>query len=305
MSRLAVDLFGYGRVARALLGRLHGSGIEVATIHDRSGLRASRPARGGRRVFVDVTSPQYEGDEADAWVGRLEEVLSGGAPLVTCNKAPLAIGWRRLLRAAQRGNTTISCTATVGAGTPILPHLRWLQRSHGVTRVEGILNATLDYVIERVGRGTSVEEAVRRAKGAGWAEPDPTLDLDGTDAYAKAVIIHNILFPSQPALSVDARRPRLRLSETGIRDLARDGRTPRAVVAISPETVRLGLRPVSFANGYSGTFGTVKVRAVLRDGSEALLAGRGAGPRFTAGGILGDLLALSGYNRRHVEGVIA
>lgn len=303
MTRLAVDLYGYGQVARAFLPRLPGAGIRLATIRDRTGIRASRRANGFRHVLVDATSPVYDGEGAETWVAQLEDVLAGGTPIVTCNKAPLAIGWARLMRAARKGDTTISLTATVGAGTPVLPLLRRLHQAHGVARVEATLNATLGYVVDRIGKGASLAEAVRGAQRAGWAEPDPTLDLDGTDARAKAVIIHNLLFQDRPILVLDERRPRFRLREEWIRGLARSRRAPRALAVISPGRVRLTVRATRDADRDPHELGRVQVRAVLCDDSEALLVGRGAGPRSTAGGLLGDLLALADSNGDRVTGV--
>ncbi|HEV8595211.1 MAG TPA: hypothetical protein VGR51_06745, partial [Thermoplasmata archaeon] len=243
-------------------------------------------------VFVDATSPKYDGPAADAWVGRLEETLAAGTPIVTCNKAPLAIAWTRITKAARSGGTTISCSATVGAGTPVLLILRRLEQAHGIRRIDATLNATLGYVLDRVGRGASLKAAVRGAQRAGWAEPDPTLDLDGTDAHAKSVIVHNHVFPSRRALRLGPSRPRLRIDEAGVRRLRRSGRTPRAIATITPASLR-----VSISGQRAGPFaldgvGRVTVRAELRGGSEAFLSGQGAGPAFTAGGVLGDLLAL-------------
>lgn len=291
--RLAVDLHGYGQVARALLPFLQTSGIRVATIRDSTGVRITRPAAGFRRVFVDATSPKYEGPGANAWVDTIAHALAGGTPVVTCNKAPLAIGWTRIVRAAKKGETTIACSATVGAGTPVLPLLRRFEQTHGIVRVTATLNATLGYVLDRVARGASIPAAVRGAQRAGFAEPDPTLDLDGTDANAKGVIVHNLVFPERPPLALDGSRPRLRLEPARIRTLARSGRIPRAVSVVSPESIKLSV--TASEKFPEKGIGRVQVRVVLRDGSEAFLAGPGGGPRVTAAAVLGDLLALDDY----------
>ena len=299
---LAVDLHGYGNVGRALLPLLPKNRIAVATIRNSKGVRASRPAA-GTRVFVDATSPRYEGEDAEAWVARLEDALAGGTPVVTCNKAPLATDWTRLARAAREGETTISCSATVGGGTPVLLFLGRLEQSHGIEHLEATLSTTLGYVLHRVAVGASLSNAVRGAQRAGWAEPDPTLDLDGTDAYAKAVIIHNLLFSKKRPITLDANRPRLRLVESRIRHLARSGIVPQGVASVSPGHVGLALDGQGFEANGNGV-GRVSVRAVLRDGSEAWLAGPGAGPRTTASAILGDLLALREFDGRGTRGVL-
>jgi len=294
---LAVDVYGYGQVARALLPLLPRNGIRIASVRDSRRIRISHRAGNARRVFVDATSPRYFGEAAQAWVRWLEATLAGGTPVVTCNKPPLAIAWGRLARAAARGRTSLSCSATVGGGTPVLLVLRRLHASHGIARVEAALNATTNYVLDRVAKGASVAQAVRGTQRAGWAEPDPTLDLDGTDAYAKAVIIHNLLFADRRPLALDDSRPRQRIDARRVRRLARTGASPRALATIVPGRISFRIVGGRAADRLPGGIGLAAVRAVLRDGSEAFLTGPGAGPRATAGGLLGDLLALDDENR--------
>lgn len=301
--RLAVDLNGVGRVGQALLPLLRRHGIVVAAVRSRT---RSYPRDGGvgRRVFVDATSPRYEGADAESWLRRLEEVLEGGTPVVTCNKAPLAIGWTRLVDAARHGGTSISCSGTVGGGTPVLLLLHRLHRSQGIERIDAALNATLGYVCRRVVTGGSIALAVEEAKSAGIAEPDPALDLDGTDSYAKSLIVHNLLFSTRPALSLEPTRPRLRLEEQRILELARSGDAPTVVSTITPRGVAVAL--ASFAGGprQASEPAVATVRATLRGGSQSTISGPGAGPRATAGAVLGDLLELSSPSRGTIPGVL-
>lgn len=301
--RWVVELNGFGQVGRALVPLLRRPGIGLGSVRDSSGLRAHHTGP-GRRVFVDATSPRYEGPAAEAWVRRLEEVLREGTPVVTCNKAPLALGWRRLAAAAREGGTTLSCSGTVGGGTPILLLLERLHRSQGVERVEAALNATLGYVCDRVVEGVSIAAALAEARRFGIAEPDPSLDLDGTDSLAKAVIVHNLLFAERRPFVLDPARPRLRLREDRILEVARSGELPRAVCTVTPRGIRLAL--AGFPQGTPSTPGAppTTVRATLRDGSETVLSGPGAGPRATAGALLGDLLALAGSPRESAQGVL-
>ncbi len=289
----SVEVHGDGRVGRALLARLPAHGIGIAGVWGRDGLRI--PGNGsGRTVFVDATTPRYEGEEAEAWLRRLASVLESGTPVVTCNKAPLALGWSRLLSAAERGGTTLSCSATVGGGTPILLALRRLERSLGIVRVEAALNGTLGYVCDRVVAGTTLADAVAEATRAGLCEPDPRLDLDGTDIVAKALILHNLLFPSASPLRLEAGRPRLDLREEAIRGIAARGGPVRAVATVAPGQVGLAVSAFPEAAASPGVAAPTAVRATLREGGAAALVGPGAGASVTAGALLGDLLDLTG-----------
>lgn len=289
---LAVDLYGYGQVARGLLPLLSHHGIPVASIRDRSGLRAFQPVPGARHVLVDATSPRYHGPAAEAWVRTLEQSLASGTPLVTCNKAPLALAWDRLAKAADRGGVPLACSATVGGGTPVLHFLRRIQSAHGLLRLEAVLSGTLSFVLHQVARGRSLDEAIREAQRAGFAEPDPTLDLNGTDALAKAVILHNRLFPDQAALRVRPRSSRFSIDETLVRSHVRKGRTPQAIATVSPNHVSLALSGREGIDALPESPGFVTVRAWTPTGAVFHLTGPGAGPAVTAGSLLADLLAL-------------
>ncbi|HZY70994.1 MAG TPA: hypothetical protein VFF67_08485 [Thermoplasmata archaeon] len=286
-----VDLFGCGRVGGALLPMLERSGIRVASVHDSNGARVLRAGARSASVLIDVTSPRYVGGAAEAWIRHLEEALGDGVAIVTCNKAPLALAWDRLIAAAASGRTTISCTATVGGGTPILPLLRRIQRTHGVRRLEASLNATLDYVCRRIIEGVALEDAIQSAQLAGWAEPDPTLDLNGTDLAAKSVIVHNLVFPSHPSQTLDPGHPPLLVEAEEIRRQARGGVVVRATSTIVPGRSTVRLSATLERQGHSAG-GEASVRAELLDGTSVLLTGPGAGPEATARAVLGDILSL-------------
>lgn len=299
----SVELYGNGRVGGALVPLLRQKGIRISSIRDRSGI-CHRGRIVGRSVLVDATSPEYAGEAAEAWVARLEHALSLGKPVVTCNKAPLALAWDRLIRAARRGGTTISCSASVGGGTPILLLLARLHRSQRVRRVEASLNATLSHVCDRVSTGASISLAVEEARHTGIAEPDPSIDLDGTDAYAKSVIIHNLLFTDRNPLRLDSSRPRLDLDERTILHFTQSSLPPRVVSEITPGAIDVALAAAPEMIARSAGRPAAAIRATLNDGSRTTLTGPGAGPLATAGALLADVLEIAELESRVAEGVL-
>lgn len=273
----AVELWGAGTVGGRLLDLLRASGVPVAAIHRRSGVeRLSQPRR---PLLVDATPP----DLGEAAIARIERALLAGTPVVTCNKAPLALAWSRLDRAARAGGVPLAATATVGGGTPVLPALRGLQAERGVSAVEATLSGTLGVVVPLVHAGASLLEAVAEAQRLGYCEPDPKLDLDGTDAWAKACILHNALWPKESPFTLRDRAEPLSLDEQGIRRL----REPAAVANIRPGRVELGLREWP----HGGAAG-IQVRAEAA-GGVVTLSGTGAGPDATARALLADVLAVA------------
>jgi homoserine dehydrogenase len=276
-----VELCGAGAVGNAFARRLAATPHLLGTVRTRTAttrLRAQEPD-----LLVDATSPAYDGPAALAWAELLERTLRGGGAVATCNKAPLALAWDRLERAAKAGGGTLAASATVGGGTPLLATLRRLRAVHGVTRVEASLSGTLSFLLPRVAAGASLEAAVAEAQRAGLAEPDPGLDLDGTDATAKGVILHNALF-DRP-LRLDPDRPRLRLDPERIAACAQGGAAPVALARIAPGRVEVGLA----AWDRAWPPGTAWVRAHHPDGTWTELAGPGAGPDATAAALVADL----------------
>lgn len=288
----AVELYGHGQVGQALLARLQEEDVPVAAVYNSKGLVARHDAGRLPRVLVDATTPRYAGPPAEAWIQKLEQTLIAGVPIVTCNKPPLALAWTRLQEAARRGRTTILISGTVGAGTPILPTLARLSRSVGLARVEACLSGTLSFVLDQLRHGEGFEAAVRAAQAAGYAEPDPTLDLDGTDAYAKAVILHNRLFPHVPARTLHDRDA-FELGDAEVRRLVEAGLVPQAIATIAPGRIQLRLEGRTPETALPANANLVAVRATGRDGSTFTLTGPGAGPAITASALLGDLQALA------------
>lgn len=276
-----IELHGHGLVGRAFASRAAAEGLPARAIHSRSGRIAGPP--GPCAILVDATGPAYAGPAAEAWVAFLEGRLRAGTSVVTCNKAPLALAWDRLAKAAELGGSTIACSATVGGGTPVLAWARRLRRSHGFAALEASLSGTLSFVLARVAAGTDLDAAVADAQRLGYAEPDPGLDLDGTDARAKAVLLHNAAFGG--ALRLRDAGPRLQLDARAIRAAAGAGLRPTVVARIQPGSVSLRLvgRP------WQHPPGTIAVHGALADGSHTELAGPGAGAAATAGALVADL----------------
>ncbi len=293
-----VALYGYGQVGRALIDRLAGVDVPLASIHDSSGVRARLVQNGAETILVDATAPRYDGASAEEWISTLEAALKSGTHVVTCNKAPLALAWQRLSRAAEAGTATLACSATVGGGTPLLLFLRRLHDLHGLVRVEACLSGTLSYVLHRLTLGDSLPAAVLQAQRAGLAEPDPTLDLNGTDAYAKALIIHNRLFPDHEIRPLDKQEPPLELLEENVRTILARGLIPQVVATITPGSVRLALEARTTETALLELPGNASVAAQTSHGQVFRLAGPGAGPDVTAGSLLGDITAIASGTAR-------
>ena len=198
--------------------------------------------------------------------------LEAGIPLITANKALLAEAWESLRPFAEEG--LIYHEASVMAGTPALSFLETLRGSE-LLELHGILNGTTLYILQEMEKGRTYAEALLEAQRLGYAEADPTLDVEGIDAAHKLTLLARLLVdPGFPF--AEARGERVRL----VASLFGEGGRWRAAVA--PRRLPQD-HPLARARGNA-----LWVRA--RPLGEAFVTGPGAGGGATASGLFADLL---------------
>lgn len=123
------------------------------------------------------------------------DAISAGKHIVTSNKALLATHGRRILQAAQGGRRLVRFEAAIGGGMPIVQVLSEGLRANHINSIAGILNGTCNFVLSSMtGEGADLQQAVRAAQKEGYAELDPSLDLDGVDAAHKIALLSTLAF---------------------------------------------------------------------------------------------------------------
>lgn len=167
--------------------------------------------RTGAQVLVEAASTNFE-DAEPGW-SYIRDGIDRGMDLILASKGALVLHWSDLMRAAATRGTQVRFSATVGAPLPILELAERVLLGTTIDAIEGIVNATSNQILSSMAEGLSYEDGVRRAQEIGIAETDPTLDVDGWDAAAKAVIIANAVLGADLRLS-DVTR-------TGIRGIVR------------------------------------------------------------------------------------
>ncbi|MEE9379969.1 MAG: homoserine dehydrogenase, partial [Hyphomonadaceae bacterium] len=147
---------------------------------------------------VDVFVELIGGDEGPAR-HAVEAALKAGKPVVTANKALIAKHGAELAQLAEAAGVDLLFEAAVAGGVPVVRVLRDQLAGVEVTRVTGILNGTCNYITsEMLGTGRSYTDVLDEAQSLGYAEADPALDVSGTDAAHKAVILSAIAFSADP-----------------------------------------------------------------------------------------------------------
>jgi homoserine dehydrogenase len=241
----------------------------------------------GVDVLVDAAPSRYDSPgEAVEWWSR---VLGSGAAVVAADKAPLATGCGRFLSGSW--GRRVYYKATVMAGTPLIDLLRWGMAGRVVRRVTGVLNGTTNYVLGLAEKGVGFHEAVRDAQEKGYAEPDPSADLEGLDLAAKAAIVSCTL--GVPLTLWDVER-RGRVDEEAFRaalEAARRGRRLRYVATVEPgRGARVELVEVGPENPLYGLTGVLNGALIEPEEAEPVyVQGPGAGRLATAASLLADL----------------
>ncbi|HWK92841.1 MAG TPA: homoserine dehydrogenase [Luteimicrobium sp.] len=229
--------------------------------------------------------------------GVLLRAIEHGASVVTANKALLAQDGPTLYRAADAAGVDVYYEAAVAGAIPIVRPLRESLTGDRVRRVLGIVNGTTNYVLDRMAAdGLDLDDAVKEAQGLGYAEADPTADVEGYDAAAKAAILASLAFHTRVHLDDVYREG---ITAVTASDVAWAERTGHAVkllaiaeatddgvsVRVHPALVPLG-HPLA---GVRGAYNAVFVEAEAA--GELMFYGRGAGGAPTASAVLGDVVS--------------
>jgi len=221
MNRVRVGIAGFGTVGRAtagiisahadLIAQRSGVRLEVTAVCRRSGVKAEDiPA--GARVFSDwnqlVTSSDVDVVvETIGGTGEARQLvlaaLKQGKPVVTANKNLVATHGDELFALAAAQKLPIGFEASVAGGIPILRVIHESTAGDRLRAVHGILNGTSNYILTQMeSRGIEFDVALQEAQKAGYAEADPTFDIDGLDARDKLCILARMAFGGRLKVSM-------------------------------------------------------------------------------------------------------
>ena len=256
---------------------------------------------------IDVVVEAIGGAEGPARA-VVEAALAAGKPVVTANKALLAVHGADLAARAERSGTDLAFEAAVAGGIPVIKALREGLAGNRISRVAGILNGTCNYILSTMREhGREFAHVLAEAQRLGYAEADPGLDVDGVDAAHKLAILAALAF-GRPVAFADvhvegirgvsatdigfARELGYRIKLLGIAQATQAGISARVHPCLVPEAAPLAL--------VEGVF-----NAVVADGDavgQIMLQGRGAGAGPTASAVVADLIDIARGRRTPVWG---
>ena len=318
-AEIKVAVLGFGTVGGSvarILVDLKPAGLKLTHIYNRKVARKREDWVAGGVTWteriedvltsdVDVVVELVGGlDPAGEWVRR---ALEAGKSVVTANKKLIAHHGVELEKLARAQGVALLYGAAVAGGIPVIPGLQQGLAGDRITRIEGILNGTCNFILSKMEVGAEFADVLKEAQKLGYAEADPTEDVDGFDARAKLVILSRLalradLDPEEiPCRSIRevAAIDFEYASELGctIRQVSRAESRPESGGLLA----RVGPMLVSKTSPLGETRGTENTVVVGGQyGGDVVLSGHGAGGHPTAVAVVSDLMSIA-HGSRGVE----
>ena len=228
--------------------------------------------------------------------GYINTLLQKGKSVITANKDIVAVCGEELIKAAQENNSSLYFEAAVAAGIPVLKPLIESLRGEELTRVAGIINGTSNYILTAMEEGSTYEDALQNAQDLGYAEPDPTNDVEGIDAKYKAMILSLLCFGVSPSTDGVYTEGISQITKDDFDWAKRLNKTIKLVAQIdnSEDGFNARVYPVLVDNKHPLAAIRGALNAVLVEGeniNQLVFSGPGAGAAPTASAIIGDVLS--------------
>jgi len=225
--------------------------------------------------------------------------MKNGKSVVTANKALLAEHGEEIHAASRAFGADLYYEAAVAGAIPLLRPLRESLAGDTVHRVLGIVNGTTNFILDRMdSAGSDFSESLEEAQALGYAEPDPTADVEGFDAAAKAAILASLAFHTRVTAADVYREGITEVSAADIASAKLLGRTVKllAICERSGDGVAVRVHPAMIPRSHplaavGGAYNAVFVEA--KSAGQLMFYGAGAGGTPTASAVLGDLVAVA------------
>ena len=260
------------------------------------------------RPDVDVVCELIGGASGIAF-DLCKAALKNGKHVVTANKAMLATHGMALSKLAEEKNVALMFEAAVGGGIPIIKTMREALAGNSFTRVQGILNGTCNYILTQMSRdGADFETALKEAQHLGYAEANPSADVDGHDSAHKLCLLASLAFGIKPDLE--------KISIEGIRNLAAVDFSYAKELGYSikmlgfakrhEKGIELRVSPclVRYGSAMAAVDDVMNAVQVYGDAcGPVALVGQGAGSKATASAVVSDLIDLARGHKVNMWGL--
>ncbi len=325
MKTVRIGVLGFGTVGSALVRLIE---VEREAIASRTGLdlrvvrvavrsiTSERVSQLGEQVLTTDADSLVSDPDIDVvveLVGGIDpakrlvvSALEQGKPVVSANKELIASVGADLYASAQKSNVDLLFEAAVAGGIPLLRVLRESLLGERIQRMMGIVNGTTNYILTQMSEnGAEYGDALAEAQKLGYAEADPTADVEGGDAAAKAAIMATIAFGAEVLANDVYKEGISRITAEDIASAAHMGHVIKllAVVEEIGGEISARVHPAMVPDTHPLASVRNSFNAVFIEGEavgDLMLYGHGAGGDPTASAVLGDLIEASANLERGV-----
>jgi len=307
-NRFSIAVLGAGNIGSAVLTRLQELDDKVLKL-DLKKVLVSDTSK-DRGVSKDLLTDNFDDILNDDSIDLVIEVLGGvdpgkeyiksllqkGKAVITANKDIIADCGQELITLAEENNTCLYFEAAVAAGIPVLKPLIESLRGEELTKVLGIINGTSNYILTSMEEGSTYEDALSTAQELGYAEPDPTNDVEGIDAKYKAMILSLLCFGVSPNDEAVFTEGISNITKEDFDWADRLDKTIKLVAQIDSNENGFNARvhPVLIDKKHPLAAIRGALNAVVAEGEnidQLVFSGPGAGANPTASAVMGDVLS--------------
>ncbi|MGI6736509.1 MAG: homoserine dehydrogenase [Anaerovoracaceae bacterium] len=318
MKRINIGLLGLGNIGtgtyrtlemnRDEIERNTGLDLRITRILERDTER-------DRGITVDPNAFTQDPEEIfnDPEISIVIELLGGidpassfmraamehGKSVVTANKAAVAANWQMLHEAAAAGHVEFRFEAAVGGGIPILNALTTVLRANRYEEVLGILNGTTNYIMTQMTEnGLAYEDVLRDAQEKGFAEADPTADVEGIDVANKLSILMALTFGNYVPPTEIPREGITRITKADIDAAAAEGCKIKLIAQArkTDSGIEYSVGPMRLPSDHPLASVSNEFNAIFVTGNavgELMFYGKGAGPLPTGSAVMGDVIEIA------------
>lgn len=235
---------------------------------------------------------------------HIKTALKQGKHVITSNKGPCAVAYEEVKRLAEENEVYMRFEATVLAGTPAISFIRENLAGCEIEHIRGIVNGTTNYILTRMERkGWSFAKALKKAQELGYAEEDPSADIDGLDAAGKAAILSRVVFGGDISPQEVKRTGIREINKEDIKAAKKEGKRIKLIAKVDKDggKVKASVKPekISKKQVLAQVMGTTNALLIRTDHlGQVIVSGPGAGKEETGQALLNDLLTIHRYRTK-------
>ena len=239
-------------------------------------------------ILIEVTSTDIK--TGGAGLNNIRHALETGKDVVTANKGPLALNFKELTALADKNDRYLLFEGTVGGAMPIINLNKYDLAGQKIKSIRGIFNGTCNYILTKMDDGQPFEQALKEAQQQGYAETDPTNDVEGYDSACKVVILANSIFGRNDTLKDVEITGITSINSDAVALAQNNGMVIRLIGEVSATKLEVAPRLIPRGHPLSlpGTLNTAEI--ITEYAGPITVSGVGAGGPETASAILSDII---------------